>query len=157
LLGSEHMNRVTANIAGGHEHVAAKLPLNRQVPVLDLCRIDVIHRSVISVYDERCRWTVLRRKWVNSVESCSRCIPWIAENGILNRRGRGGGRYDRGPQMVLRVGIVISDSGRRAHRGLAVAIHIPGESQAWRKFPPVQIAAAFSRESRIAGEIEAQR
>src|SRR5262249_17774847 len=64
---------------------------------------------------------------------------------------------DRCPQMVLRVGIVVSDSGRRTDGCFAVSAYVPCKAEARRKLHPVAVPAALPLKSRISGKSEAQR
>jgi hypothetical protein len=59
--------------------------------------------------------------------------------------------------VVLRVGIVVSDTDRTANRRFAVSVHVQRESEPWSERPPVLFAAFFAGEIRIAREEETQR
>src|SRR5215469_14279546 len=59
--------------------------------------------------------------------------------------------------MILRIGIVVSDSCRSADRSLAISVHVPRKPKARRELPPVAVPAALSLKSRISRKGEAQR
>ena len=59
--------------------------------------------------------------------------------------------------MILRIGIVVSDSRRSADRSLAISVHVPRKPKARRELPPVAVPAALSLKSGISRKGEAQR
>src|SRR5690242_16902332 len=148
---------MTAHITGGYEQVFGELPLQGQIPVLNLCGFDVIHGSVITECDEGSVLSELDRKGIYTVKSCAWCRPGVVEYRVYNRRACSPRRYDRCPQMVLRIGVVVAKSRRSADGCLAVSAYIPCKSKAGRELPPVSIAAALSLKSRIARKSKAKR
>src|SRR5207248_11612008 len=111
LFRTQHVDGVTAHVTGRCEPVAGKLVLKRQVPGLDLGRLDIVHRSVIRECRKFRFWTEHYREWIDAVKSCSRRRPWIVENRIVDSRVAAPGRYDRGPQVILAIRIVVADAG----------------------------------------------
>src|SRR5215468_3917092 len=102
------MDRVASQITCRHQEVATQLPLDRQIPVLHLSRIDIAQHCEISIRDERSLRIVTSRKWIAAGDS----RPRIAEARIDEVRARSPRRNYRRPEMILRVGIFITQSDR---------------------------------------------
>ena len=110
LFRTQHVDDVITDIAGGYKPVISELALDRQIPALDLRRLDVGHCGEIAKCNKGRRGAEAYRERVDAVVSCSRRRPWITENRIEDCGARAKRRNDRGPQMVLRVRIVISET-----------------------------------------------
>src|SRR5437763_470008 len=104
------MDGMTPHIAGGHKPVVRKLALQGEIPVLNLRRFDVVHGGVIAERNKRSILSELDRERIHTVEAGARRGPWIVEYRIDDACAGAPWRNDRGPEMILCVGIIVPES-----------------------------------------------